>query len=252
MGFSISWIACPIGKGETLRRAGLRDTGIADPANEAAYSVARLPNGWTVIVSNDFEYGTAERIAALSKGTHIVSCQVDEHAMVSAAHCATDAKPIWSVSHDGQDSVLDVQTSGEPPENLNDIIARMRDEQTKNGGAESGVDYGFEVPVEIAFAQVEYRHDRWQFPWGEPAFTIAEPADSGDEVVWHPSPPGNRERIIVGLCLVVLVAAYANIYAGWHLFGGYDKGVTAVIMIAGLIYFQRTRGRIRKREIDDD
>jgi hypothetical protein len=93
MGFSISWIGFKaLNKTEAIRRAGFRDTGSQDEANEAPYSAAALPTGWTILFSNDFDYGSAEHLLGLSLGTMVVACQAEEHIMYSAAHCSLDGR----------------------------------------------------------------------------------------------------------------------------------------------------------------
>ena len=67
MGFSISWLGFKaLSKAEILRRTGFRDTGAYDEANESPFSLAELPNGWTILFSNDFDYGAGEHLIGLS------------------------------------------------------------------------------------------------------------------------------------------------------------------------------------------
>jgi hypothetical protein len=59
---------------------------------------------------------------------------------------------------------------------------------------------------------------------------------------WDPRPPTTRERIICGIWLVIFVAAWANDYAGWRLFRGYDKLVVGSLLLAGLLLLTRLPG----------
>ena len=59
---------------------------------------------------------------------------------------------------------------------------------------------------------------------------------------WDPRPPTNRERIICGIWLLAFVPAMANYYAGWGLFGGYDKWVFGALMLGSLFLFARLPG----------
>jgi hypothetical protein len=88
MGFSISWVAFRnLSKAEVLKRSGLRGSGAEDEANESAFSLAEIPTGWTVLFSNDFDYGAPEHLIKLSSSAVILSCQAEEHVMFSGAYC---------------------------------------------------------------------------------------------------------------------------------------------------------------------
>jgi len=120
MGFSISWVAFrTLDRIEVLRRAGLRD---CEPKTETddmgtsrvPFALAEIPTGWTVLFSN-FSYVSAERLAALSVGAVVIGLQAEEHVMFSAAHCYTDCRESWSVRHDGQRGLYDLERRGDPP-----------------------------------------------------------------------------------------------------------------------------------------
>lgn len=59
---------------------------------------------------------------------------------------------------------------------------------------------------------------------------------------WDPRPPNVRERIIAGIWLFAFLAALANYYAGWRLFGGYDNWVVLGLFLGGLFLIQRLPG----------
>ncbi len=177
MGFSISWVAFKgLAKTAALQRNGFRDTGVPDEANEAPFCAAELPTGWVVLFSNDFEYGASEHLIGFSAGVTAVSCQVEEHIMFSAACCCTDSREVWSVTHDSQGGIYDITTRGILPAEFGPIKARLIQEQDAGGGKAAGVDYMFDIPVELAAALTGYRHDRLEFDWGQPHFTIVERA----------------------------------------------------------------------------
>jgi hypothetical protein len=215
MGFSISWVAfSALDRIEALRRAGFRDS---EPATEthdmgtlgAPFSLAEIPTGWTVLLSNDFRYASAERLAALSAGAVVIGLQAEEHVMFSGARCYTDSRESWSVCHDRQRGPYDLATSGNPPAALETIKARLSVKQSAGDGVMLGsasgtkagkyliellkgcnmnladnpgerwmaVDYMFDVPVELAAELTGFRHDRWKFEWGRPQFTKLERVD---------------------------------------------------------------------------
>jgi hypothetical protein len=180
MGYSISWVAFrEMTKPDVLARLRFRDLGEVDEANEAPFSIAELPNRWIVVFSNDFEYGAPKNVRPLSGGTMLASCQVEEHVMFSAAHGFAEGAHAWSVWHDGGEvGPYDIHASGEPPAQFEAIKRRLQEEQDANGGEAGDVDFGFDIPVELAADVTSYRHDQWKFPWGEPRFTVVEPTRS--------------------------------------------------------------------------
>jgi len=180
LGFSISWAAFhQFSKPDVLGRLGFRDRGEVDEANEAPFSMAELPDRWVVVFSNDFEWGSPENVRRFAAGATVVSCQIEEHVMFSAAHCFTNGVHAWSVSHNGEQSgPYDLAVTGGPPPALDAIKQRFLAEQDANGGENADVDFGFDVPVQLAMELTRYRHDRWEFSWGEPAFTVIEPRRS--------------------------------------------------------------------------
>jgi hypothetical protein len=177
MGFSISWIAFKdLSKAQVLDRNRCRDSGTEDEVNEAPFSFAELPTGWMVLFSNDFDYGAAEHLIGLSMGATVLSCQVEEHVMFSAAHCYQNGREAWSVWHDSQRGRYDLSLRGTPPAQLAPIRMRLNAKQDDGGGARSDVDYVFDIPLELAAELTGYRHDQVQFDWGRPIFTVLERA----------------------------------------------------------------------------
>ena len=175
MGFSISWLAFKaLSEMEVLKRTGFRDTGVYDEANESPFSLAELPTGWTILFANDFDYGSAEHLIALSAGAMIVACQAEEHVMFSAAHCCAEGRESWSVWHDCERGRYDLSVRGALPAELEPIRKRLIAKQDESGGARSNVDYTFDIPVELACELTGYRHDFSKFDWGQPHFTRLE------------------------------------------------------------------------------
>jgi len=212
MGLSISWIGFQgIDKAEVLRRVALHDTGIENQANEAPFSIAELPNGWTILFAKNVNYVTAERLAELSRSAMLVACQVEEHAMISAAHCFSDGHQVWSVSHSSDRGAYDLEARGALPESFEAIKTRVFARQNVAEGVEirnasapdinpilerlrslnpntrvsteftMHVDYVFDIPIELAAELAGYRHDCAKFDWGKPRFIGLEPGS-------HPEP----------------------------------------------------------------
>jgi hypothetical protein len=175
MGFSISWIGLKVSKSRALELLGFRDTGELDEANEAPFSAAGLPNGWTIIWSNDFDYASHPDVTRHSLTEPMVGCHVEEHVMFSSCHNAENGDFLWNVCHDAQEGIYDIHSTGATPVEFDAIVAQQRAEQDRAGGEAADVDHIFDAPIKLAAAITGYRHDRWSYDWGEPQFTVIEP-----------------------------------------------------------------------------
>lgn len=171
MGYAISWLGVPLGKAEALQRLSFRDTGIPDEANEASFSVAELPTGYTILFSNDFDYWSSDRVIAASVGIVAVGCQVEEHVMYSASHIAENGRLAWGTAYDSDVGTMD--TTGDLPIEYASILAAATAEQST---ASDTVDHLFSVPLTLAAQITGYEHDRWEYDWGRPDFTAIEPS----------------------------------------------------------------------------
>ena len=171
MGFTISWIGFD-GKGKTaaLESVGLQDTGEPDEVNEAPFSGAEIPGGWFILWSNDFQFVSPERLARLSVDCRIVACQVHEGTMLSAAYSYERGSRVWELAHDAQQGIDHLSISGLPPQSF-ETIRRLQMRKQETAG---GVDYIFDIPVEVAAAVCRFRHDRTRFDWGVPQFIRLE------------------------------------------------------------------------------
>jgi hypothetical protein len=170
VGFKISWIGFD-GRGKTsaLEIVGLKDTGEPDEVNEAPFSGAEIPGGWFILFSNDFQFVSRERLAQLSIDCRIIACQVHEGIIFSAAYGYERRNRVWELAHNAQQSIDDLSISGSPPPSFESIRQRLTRRQEARAG--SGVDYIFDIPVEVATAICKYRYGRLKFEWGTPQFT---------------------------------------------------------------------------------
>ena len=168
MGFKISWIGFEgIGKERALEKLGLLETGETDEANEAPFSGAEIPGDWFILFSNDFEFASPGRLAALSVDCRVVALQVHETVMMSVAHSYERGNCVWGLVHDAQEGINNLSVSGSPPAAFQSVHQRLT--QKQEGAV--GIDYIFDIPVETAASVCGYQHDRWKFEWGEPTFT---------------------------------------------------------------------------------
>jgi hypothetical protein len=180
VGFRISWLGFS-GKSrdDVLAALHLVDTGIAEEVPERPISVTGAQEGWTIVWFNRFDHPFAEdaSLRLFSRGCTLVAVHVHEGIMFSCVELYRDGAPVWSVAHNAQEGMYDVQTEGTLPDEFADIRARLTGEQDREGGQEADVDYIFDIPVELARAVSGFRHDLLSFDWGEPRFTEVKEAN---------------------------------------------------------------------------
>jgi hypothetical protein len=176
VGFKISWIGFQgAAKHQVLQRAGLRDTGERDEANEAPFSGAEIPSGWFILFSNDFSFASPERVASFSADCLTIACQAHEGIMASSSCAFERGVSLWQMEHDSQRRSNDLSVTGSPPARFQSIQDRLRKLQAQQDESQLlRVDYIFDIPVETAESVCGYRHDRWRFAWGKPIFTRLE------------------------------------------------------------------------------
>ncbi len=163
MGFSLEWLAVKNGKKDSvLASLGLRGTERFEGIPESDLTGASLPAGWYMIVSNRGSLALMEKmmLARASAEAEVVCCFVEEHCMCSSAQGWRDGSEIWSVFHEaGTGGISHLETKGNLPAAFNAIRDRQRAKQEAAGGSNAGVDYIFDIPVELAHALTGYRHD---------------------------------------------------------------------------------------------
>jgi hypothetical protein len=157
MGFSISWLAVRSEKAQkALSALGLSETPSKEWMPEAPVVATAVASGWHVIVFNDVSPKALqpEVLRQLSASSTVVVCQVEEHAMVSAAAEWRDGKEVWYLTHDSEDGLTDLDSGGELPE----AFAAIRDAQFAKQES-NDVDHVFEVPILLAQHLTGFRHD---------------------------------------------------------------------------------------------
>jgi hypothetical protein len=158
MGFSSSWLAVR-GKAsdDVLAELGLVETSLREWMPESEIVSTTAPAGWFVVFFNEASPGALkpETLKRLSATAELVTCQIEEHAMVSAASEWRDAKELWYVAHDAEDGLTNLESTGELPTGFADV----RDRQQSKQQTSSDIDYIFDVPIELAASIVGFRHD---------------------------------------------------------------------------------------------
>jgi hypothetical protein len=179
MGFKISWLAFEaLDKATLLDALGFHDTGVLDEANEAPFSAAQLPNGWSIIWSNDFGWIETQSVKLPFPSQRAIACQLHEGLMFSAVHGAKDGVEMWSLSHDAQADLHDLSIFGDLPTTFVEIRDRLFAEQKAEDETRAEVDFIFDIPIELAQSVTGFRHDLWEIDGHRPKWSVIEPKSS--------------------------------------------------------------------------
>lgn len=159
MGFSMSWVAVPAAHREAaLALSGHAPTGARESIPESPAAAVELPSGWFVILENDVSTAlTGESfLERLSRIAEVVTCTVEEHAMVSMAARWQGGVRTWKILHDAESGLAHLDVIGEAPE----LLDVLRDAAlARQATAGRSVDFMFGVPASLAKGLVGFRHD---------------------------------------------------------------------------------------------
>ena len=163
MGYSLSWLAVRGKTPEAVREVlGFHPTGEREAIPESSLSAVEMPNGWYLVVSNnDSQVAPDEVLEQLATdGAEVVTCFVEEHVMMSQATGWADGEMLWSATHDAQRARDHLEGEGDVPAAYAAIASEAKDKQEVADAEKRRVDYLFNVPVDLAYSIVGYRHDR--------------------------------------------------------------------------------------------
>jgi len=173
MSFSLVWFAVQgVERDAFLERAGFEDTGEIDEYFEEEHSGGELEGGWYVVVSNDMNLFEPAKLAKWSAGGRMVACVVHEGAMNSLATEWKDGRQVWSVSHDGSEGGDQLDVEGALPEVFEEI--RQEAMAVAGEGDAEGVNFVFDIPLDLAAEITGFRHDEMGFDDDIPPFTALE------------------------------------------------------------------------------
>ncbi len=171
MSFDLSWAGFnQVSKSSLLDALGFHDTAAWDEVNEAPFSCAELPTGWTVLYAPDSTY-TFKNITHLSANHAVLSVIVQEFVPLSLASFHVRGEQSWSVMHDGEQGPFAWALEGQVPPQTGTIHDRL----AELGRSSPDFDHLYDGPIELAASICGYRHDRFRFDWGLPYFTVVEP-----------------------------------------------------------------------------
>ncbi|MEY2757734.1 MAG: hypothetical protein RIR33_1512 [Pseudomonadota bacterium] len=175
MSFSLAWFAVQgIGRDDFLDRTGFTDTGEVDEYFEHDHSAGELPGGWYVIVTSELGMLAPDRLAQWSAGGRLVAALVHEEAANTLSTEWKDGRQVWSVSHDGGEGGDQLAVEGKLPdvfEELKHEAEAAQKESEKEGG---GVNFVFDIPLDLAAEITGFRHDEMGFDDDIPPFTVLE------------------------------------------------------------------------------
>jgi hypothetical protein len=177
MGFSVSWLAIRGKDADTVQRElALAGTGEYEEVPESPLLGANLAEGWYLVFANRCDYADNAPLERLSRGDLLVTCAVEEHAMISHASGWSDGRSEWSVLHDSQQGLEHLDAQGDLPPAFAAIRDRLSEEQAEQGEA----DYLFDVPIEVARAITGFRHDQSEPTRRFERLSDTAPADESD------------------------------------------------------------------------
>ena len=184
MGFNISWLAfkgCE--RSSVLKRVGLVANGVVSDYPKGMECGSALPdNGYLLFLNHPkHAFTQPSKLDVLSAECEIVGCQVQEFNTSSAVFYWKNGVRIWSVVHDAEKNIRNLEIIGSPPaelESLRHEANKLQDLERKPfsffglGGLR--LDHFVDVPIDLATKLVGYNHSKIIQPWGVAKYEILE------------------------------------------------------------------------------
>lgn len=156
MGAAVSWFAVGNKPAKTvLKQMYLRDTGVPVPEGSCKIAGALLPNGWYVVVMDEFWHPLIQptRMYPVAGECVVVGCSEYESVNTSLAFCYSESQLKWQVSHVLDEGFDHLATEGNPPQSTASMLA-----QAKKEGLQKSYDAVFGVPASLAHQICGFRH----------------------------------------------------------------------------------------------
>jgi hypothetical protein len=183
MGYAISWVAIKDADPTAVcKQVGLVGSGTFESYLESPFLGRLLPTGWYVVVANrcDDIMVLDEMLSSLSARSTVVAASIEEHVMFCLSTLWSNGKEVWRVQHESEKGIMDLQVSGAPPAELDEIRRRAVSRQISEGTEAAEVDYIFDVPLELAKHLVGFKHDEGT-PGPEPELFEILQVDEGED-----------------------------------------------------------------------
>src|SRR5262249_8202737 len=149
MGFSVSWLAIRGKEQRTvLRELSLTETAGKEWLPKSEVVRWYLASGWYIVFYNAVGVLGLEAtsLALTSLGAEVVTCEVEEHAMVSVASGWQNGIQLWHILHDSECGLSHLDTAGLLPPGFAEIRDAQRAKQDAYRVAPDVDDY-FTIPV---------------------------------------------------------------------------------------------------------
>ncbi|MCI0685536.1 MAG: hypothetical protein L0Y71_25840 [Gemmataceae bacterium] len=135
---------------------GVTPTGRYEEIPESPVTGATLPSGAYLLYINDQIEPDDHVFARLSKDASLIACYANETVMNSVAGSWVDGVEQWSVSHDAQQGIEHLESTGPVPHQLEPIRKSAFAKQDDDAGA----DHIFDIPIELFAALGGIRYDQ--------------------------------------------------------------------------------------------
>lgn len=162
MGFSISWIAVRAENHDSIfELLGVNPTDEEDEYFESKFSGSALKNGWFLLVGQGCENRLVSQhvLSELSSYGPTVACSIEEHVMYSSVEYWDSGSKKWSVAHDAQKGIYNLEASGALPNSFESLKTKVSKDQEAEGGQNADVDLIFDIPLLLASELTGFKHD---------------------------------------------------------------------------------------------
>ena len=161
MGVSLSWLAVRDMEPDAVHKhLGLLSSREFDAGRKHPFLGRVLPDGWYLVIANrcDAPMVLDDRLSSMSMNARVVAASIEEHVMFCFSTCWLNGKQEWRVQHEAEKGTTHLQISGAPPLELETIRQSALARQMCHDDS-AGVDYVFDVPLDLAKRIVGFRHD---------------------------------------------------------------------------------------------
>jgi hypothetical protein len=153
-----NWIAVEGAEASALiEKLGFQEIGASHHPGDAAYAYARTPQGWLVFVGQSMKLDLPRLLPVVSAQAAALAGEVSDITMNSTLQMWRDGARLWSVSHDPEKAIDNLDVDGEPAADLAGITARLATAQAADEGDD--VDHLFDAPLELGERICGYRAD---------------------------------------------------------------------------------------------